>query len=126
MRSYSPPVRYAGRLTIPKRRWPLTSQRHTDARRNQEPGAEAGLFGSRLSIARCFVRLSPRAIRFDRRSNDMHPKVDITPIGVVRSILRDRRDAPRQAFEGAPEATLEIDPALAPALDRITSGTELI
>lgn len=52
--------------------------------------------------------------------------IDITPIGVVRSTLRDRRDAPRQAFEGAPEATLEIDSAFAPALDRVTSGTELI
>jgi tRNA-Thr(GGU) m(6)t(6)A37 methyltransferase TsaA len=56
----------------------------------------------------------------------MDPKIDITPIGVVRSVLRDRRAAPRQPFEGAPEATLEIDAALAPALDRITSGTELI
>jgi tRNA-Thr(GGU) m(6)t(6)A37 methyltransferase TsaA len=56
----------------------------------------------------------------------MNPKIDVTPIGVVRSILRDRRAAPRQPFEGAPEATLEIDPAFAPALDRITSGTELI
>ena len=52
--------------------------------------------------------------------------IDITPIGVVRSTLRDRRDAPRQAFEGAPAATLEIDPVLAPALHRVTPGTELI
>jgi tRNA-Thr(GGU) m(6)t(6)A37 methyltransferase TsaA len=52
--------------------------------------------------------------------------IDMKPIGVVRSTLRDRRDAPRQAFEGAPEATLEIDPVFAPALDRVTSGTELI
>ena len=52
--------------------------------------------------------------------------IDITPIGVVRSTLRDPRDAPRQAFEGAPEATLEIDPVFAPALDRVTSGIELI
>lgn len=50
----------------------------------------------------------------------------MTPIGVVRSTLRDRRDAPRQAFEGGPEATLEIDPEFAPALDRVTPGTELI
>jgi tRNA-Thr(GGU) m(6)t(6)A37 methyltransferase TsaA len=48
------------------------------------------------------------------------------PIGLVRSTLRDRRDAPRQAFEGAPEATLEIDPAFEPAMHRIASGTELI
>lgn len=52
--------------------------------------------------------------------------IDLTPIGVVRSTLRDRLDAPRQAFEGAPAATLEIDPVLAPALERVTSGTELI
>ena len=52
--------------------------------------------------------------------------IDMTPIGVVRSTLRNRQDAPRQAFEGAPKATLEIDPVFAPALDRVTSGTELI
>jgi tRNA-Thr(GGU) m(6)t(6)A37 methyltransferase TsaA len=50
----------------------------------------------------------------------------MTPIGIVRSTLSDRRDAPRQAFAGAPEATLEIDPVFAPALHRITSGIELI
>ena len=52
--------------------------------------------------------------------------IEMTPIGVVRSALGDRRAAPRQAFEGAPAATLEIDPAFAPALDRVTPGTELI
>ena len=50
----------------------------------------------------------------------------MTPIGVVRSTLRDRRGAPRQTFEGAPAATLEINPVLAPALERLTPGTELI
>ena len=52
--------------------------------------------------------------------------IEITPIGVVRSTLRDRRDAPRQAFQGAPEAVLEINPEFAPALHRISPGTELI
>jgi tRNA-Thr(GGU) m(6)t(6)A37 methyltransferase TsaA len=50
----------------------------------------------------------------------------VRPIGIVRSTLRDVRDAPNQAFEGAPEALLEIDPAFAPALHRVTSGQELI
>src|SRR5690348_16075400 len=50
----------------------------------------------------------------------------ITPIGVVRSTLRDRRDAPCQAFEDAPEAILEINPDLAPALHRVSPGTALI
>jgi tRNA-Thr(GGU) m(6)t(6)A37 methyltransferase TsaA len=52
--------------------------------------------------------------------------IDMTAIGRVRSTLRDRRDAPRQASEGAPEAILEIDRAFAPALHRIACGTELI
>jgi tRNA-Thr(GGU) m(6)t(6)A37 methyltransferase TsaA len=50
----------------------------------------------------------------------------IEPIGVVRSALRDRREAPRQAFAGAPEAVLELSADLAPALHRVTVGTELI
>lgn len=56
----------------------------------------------------------------------MAKPIPIKPIGVVRSTLRDRSDAPNQAFEGAPEATLEIDPELAPALHRIAPGAQLI
>jgi tRNA-Thr(GGU) m(6)t(6)A37 methyltransferase TsaA len=47
-------------------------------------------------------------------------------IGIVRSSLREVRDAPNQAFEGAPEALLEIDAAFAPALHRVTPGQDLI
>ena len=50
----------------------------------------------------------------------------VRPIGVVRSNLRSIRDAPNQAFEGAPEALLEIDPDLAPALHRVRPGQDLI
>jgi tRNA-Thr(GGU) m(6)t(6)A37 methyltransferase TsaA len=50
----------------------------------------------------------------------------VRPIGVVRSTLRDLDDAPNQAFEGAPEAVLEIDPAFADALHRVEPGDELI
>ena len=50
----------------------------------------------------------------------------LNPIGIVRSGLRARADAPNQAFEGAPEAVLEIKPEFAPALHRITPGSELI
>jgi tRNA-Thr(GGU) m(6)t(6)A37 methyltransferase TsaA len=53
-------------------------------------------------------------------------QVELRPIGLVRSELRDRRDAPCQAHEGAPEATLEIDPAFEEALDRVEAGMELI
>lgn len=47
-------------------------------------------------------------------------------IGVVRSTLRTPEDAPNQAFEGAPDALLEVDPELADALHRIEVGDELI
>jgi tRNA-Thr(GGU) m(6)t(6)A37 methyltransferase TsaA len=52
--------------------------------------------------------------------------IQIEPIGVVRSALCDRADAPCQAFEGAPGAILEIDPNFLRALHRVTPGTELI
>ncbi len=64
-----------------------------------------------------------------RRTNDNHAmatSIQIKPIGVVRSALRDHRDAPRQAFEGAPPAILEINPGLVAALHRVTPGTKLI
>jgi tRNA-Thr(GGU) m(6)t(6)A37 methyltransferase TsaA len=54
------------------------------------------------------------------------PAITITPIGVVRSSLRDRAQAPRQAYDGAPGAVLEISPSVLPALHRVVPGTELI
>ena len=51
---------------------------------------------------------------------------EVRPIGVVRSSLRERGDAPKQAFEGAPEALLELDPAFASALNGVAPGHELI
>jgi tRNA-Thr(GGU) m(6)t(6)A37 methyltransferase TsaA len=51
---------------------------------------------------------------------------DVHPIGVVRSTLRAKADAPNQAYEGAPAAVLDIDPAFADALHLIELGDELI
>jgi tRNA (Thr-GGU) A37 N-methylase len=50
---------------------------------------------------------------------DMNPPkgFELRPIGYARSDLMARADAPRQAWEGAPEARLEILPEFAPALD---------
>ena len=53
-------------------------------------------------------------------------RYEVRPIGVVRSALRTTADAPNQAFEGAPEAVLEIDPTLAEALHLVEPGDELI
>jgi tRNA-Thr(GGU) m(6)t(6)A37 methyltransferase TsaA len=55
-----------------------------------------------------------------------HDAYTVHPIGVVRSSLRTPAAAPNQAFEGAPEAVLEISPAFAEALHRVRPGDELI
>ena len=56
----------------------------------------------------------------------MAPDFAIRGIGVVRSTLKAPTEAPNQAFEGAPEALLEIDPSFSDALHRISVGDELI
>ena len=50
---------------------------------------------------------------------------DIAPIGYVRSTLTARRGAPRQGWEGAPDATLEIRPEFAAALDGVEPGQDI-
>jgi tRNA-Thr(GGU) m(6)t(6)A37 methyltransferase TsaA len=50
----------------------------------------------------------------------------LEPIGVVRSSLRERKNAPRSARDGAPEATLEIEETFLAALQGVEPGTELI
>ena len=50
----------------------------------------------------------------------------LDPIGVVRSPLLRRKDAPRSPRAGAPEATLEIDEKFLAALEGVGPGTELI
>ncbi|MEV7803238.1 tRNA (N6-threonylcarbamoyladenosine(37)-N6)-methyltransferase TrmO [Microbispora sp. NPDC088329] len=50
----------------------------------------------------------------------------VRPVGVVQSVLTDRAEAPRQGREGAPDAWLEIDTAVAEALDGVTAGDEML
>jgi len=51
---------------------------------------------------------------------------ELRPIGVVRSELRARGEAPRQAFEGAPPARVEIRPQFRDLLDGIAVGDDVI
>ncbi len=50
----------------------------------------------------------------------------LTPVGMVRSPLRDRADAPRQGDEGAPDAWIVLEPSVADALHGIAVGDRLI
>ena len=56
---------------------------------------------------------------------DTPKSFDIHPIGYVHSTLKQRAGAPRQGWEGAPDARLEILPAFAEALDGIQAGQDI-
>ena len=50
----------------------------------------------------------------------------LKPIGVLRSVLTERSEAPKQASEGAPDAWLEVHSFAAQALDGLAAGDEII
>ena len=50
----------------------------------------------------------------------------LRPIGRIESTLKERKGAPRQGPEGAPDAWLEIEEWAAEALDGIGAGDEII
>ena len=52
--------------------------------------------------------------------------MELRPVGVVSSPLTDPARAPKQGTEGAPEAWLVLDPAMAPALADVRPGDELL
>jgi tRNA-Thr(GGU) m(6)t(6)A37 methyltransferase TsaA len=52
-------------------------------------------------------------------------RMELRPIGRVHSTLSSRKNAPRQPWEGAPEAWIEIDPAYLPALHLLAEGEEI-
>lgn len=56
----------------------------------------------------------------------MPSSFELRPIGVVRSTLLDRASAPRQGAEGAPDAWVELDPALAPGIADVAPGQEVV
>jgi tRNA-Thr(GGU) m(6)t(6)A37 methyltransferase TsaA len=47
-------------------------------------------------------------------------------ISVVRSSVTDRKDAPRQGYEGAPEASIEVDAEFVRGLDGIKEGDAIV
>ena len=52
--------------------------------------------------------------------------MQLVPIGVVRSELRTRAAAPRQGSEGAPDASIVLEPSFADAVQGVGVGDELI
>jgi tRNA-Thr(GGU) m(6)t(6)A37 methyltransferase TsaA len=56
---------------------------------------------------------------------DIPKSFHIFPIGYVHSSLKNRSEAPRQGWEGAPGAQLEIETSFIECLDGIESGQDI-
>jgi len=54
------------------------------------------------------------------------PNDRLQRIGMVRSSLKRRADAPKQGTEGAPSAQILIEPAFVAALDGLRVGQEIL
>jgi tRNA-Thr(GGU) m(6)t(6)A37 methyltransferase TsaA len=52
--------------------------------------------------------------------------LELRPIGRVESPLRDPADAPKQGFEGAPDAWLVLDEGVLDGLDGLRPGARVI
>ena len=53
-------------------------------------------------------------------------RIELTPIGYIRSALRELREAPKQGAEGAPDAWLDVRAEFASALSGMEPGDEII
>src|SRR5215467_16335177 len=53
-------------------------------------------------------------------------RAELRPIGVIRSSIKNRREAPKQGSEGAPDAWLEVSPLLAEGLDGLVVGDNIV
>ena len=59
-------------------------------------------------------------------ATDTNASASLRPIGVIRSTLTSRHDAPKQGAEGAPDAWLEIYPWAVEGLMGLKPGDDII
>ena len=64
-----------------------------------------------------------RAVRGPERNGK---SAQLRPIGLIRSSIKQRSEAPKQGPEGAPDAWLEVSPLVAKGLDGLAVGDDII
>ena len=72
------------------------------------------------------MNVKPQATAAKKGRDMSETNYEIKPIGVIRSELTNREEAPRQGYEGAPNAWVEVNSAVAEALEDISVGNEII
>src|SRR6266566_3721356 len=53
-------------------------------------------------------------------------RAQLRPIGLIRSSIKQRSEAPKQGSEGAPDAWLEVSPLVAKGLHGLAVGDDII
>lgn len=61
-----------------------------------------------------------------RRAKQAIADAQLRPIGVIRSTIKDRKKAPMQGLEGAPDAWLDVSAFARGALDGLRAGDKII
>jgi hypothetical protein len=101
----------------------------------QAPTAEAtdwrqiaALYGTLAAMSPSIVVEVNRDDQFRSVVESAMPETEylLHPIGFIRSYLQDREQAPKQGSEGAPDAWLEVNSAVAEGLEGIEVGIEAI
>jgi tRNA-Thr(GGU) m(6)t(6)A37 methyltransferase TsaA len=70
------------------------------------------------------TKTDPQAMR--REGEKAGKGAQLRPIGVIRSTIKKRGEAPKQGFENSPDAWLEVRPFVAQGLDGLVAGKEII
>jgi tRNA-Thr(GGU) m(6)t(6)A37 methyltransferase TsaA len=60
------------------------------------------------------------------RSSAERNHLQLKPIGVIRSVLKERSKAPKQGSEGAPDVWIEVRPRMMQAVDGLAAGDAII
>jgi hypothetical protein len=59
------------------------------------------------------MKLKKKTRRTARRAEHDDKRAELRPIGLIRSSIKQRSEAPKQGSEGAPDAWLEVNPLVA-------------
>lgn len=70
--------------------------------------------------------MATRRTKLNKKDGRKRERATLRPVGVIRSEIKKRSEAPKQGSEGAPDVWLEIYGFAVEALEGIAAGDELV